>query len=145
MKILCACIGNSDRSPLMAAVLGMFLKNAGHACVVESAGIGENAATGGPAAPFAIAAAKRIGLDLSGHKRRRTNSLDLKSYDLIVCASDEVAGQIIKDGGDMKQLYNAQITNPWPVPFEQDYERTAVAIMGAMYLVVARYFPNGLK
>ena len=129
----------------MAAVLQMLLEKAGHEVVVESAGISESAATGGPAAPFAVAAAKRIGLDLSGHKRRQTTSLNLAEYDLIVSASDEIAGQIIKDGGDMKKAYNAQIANPWPVQFEQDYEKTMIAIMGAMYLVVARYFPNAAK
>ena len=140
-KILCVCIGNGDRSPVMAAVLGMFLKNAGHNEVVcESAGVGESAANGGCAAPFAVAAAKRIGLDITGHCKRRTTSLNLKDYDLIIVASDEIAGQVIQAGADMKKVYNVQVTNPWPCQFQEDYDPTFSQVLAAMYRVVTRYF-----
>lgn len=139
-KVLCVCIGNGDRSPNMAAVLGMFLKNAGHEVVCESAGVGENAAKGGAATPFAVVAAKRIGIDLSDHNKRRITSLNLADYDLIVCASDEIAGQVIQAGADMKKVYNAQITNPWPCQFQVDYDGTFEQVLSAMYRVVARYF-----
>lgn len=139
-NVLCVCIGNGDRSPVMAAVLGMFLKNAGHEAVCESAGVGENAAKGGGATSFAVAAAKRIGIDLSGHTKRRITSLNLRDYDLIICASDEIAGQVIQTGADMKNVYNAQITNPWPCQFQEDYDRTFEQALAAMYRVVARYF-----
>lgn len=139
-RILCVCIGNSDRSPVMAKVLEMFLRNVGHQVICESAGVGENAGKGGGAAPFAVRAAKRIGLDLSGHKKQRITSLDLNSYDLIICANDEIAAQVMQAGGEMKKIYNAQITNPWPCQFQEDYDRTAEAIMSAMYRVVTRYF-----
>lgn len=139
-KILCVCIGNSDRSPVMAAVLGMFLKNAGHEVTCESAGIGENAAKGGCAAEFAVVAAKRIGLDISGHCKRRITSLDLAEYDLIVVASDAIAVDVMKAGGDLKKIYNAQITNPWPCQFQEDYDGTVAQVLTAMYRVVAHYF-----
>ena len=139
-NILCVCIGNSDRSPLMAAVLQMFLKNAGHDVNCESAGVGETAAKG-TAAPFGVAAGKRIGLDFSGHQRRITSSLDLKQYDLIVCASDEIAGKVIEQGADLKKVYNAQVPNPWPVQFQQDFDSVTVpVILSAMYRIVAHYF-----
>jgi protein-tyrosine-phosphatase len=110
-KILCVCIGNSDRSPVMAAVLQMFLTNAGDDVSCGSAGIGENAAKGGPPAPFAVEACRRIGIDIASHNKLRITSLNLADYDLIVCANDEIAGQVIQAGGDMKKIYNAQITN----------------------------------
>ncbi|MSR71331.1 MAG: hypothetical protein EXS50_01480 [Candidatus Taylorbacteria bacterium] len=141
-NILCVCIGNSDRSPVMAAVLAMFLKNAGHDVNCESAGVSESAAKGGPAPSFAVFASKRIGLDISGHSRRRTTSLDLKSYDLIVCVSDEVAGQIIAQGADVSKIFNAQITNPWPVKFQDTYDATFGQILVVMYQVVKFYFPQ---
>lgn len=142
-RVLCVCLGNSDRSPLMAAALKKLLEGTDNDDVVcESAGVGESASRGGRAAPFAIAAAKRIGIDLSSHTRRHIVSLDLTSYDLIVCASDEIAGLIIAAGADLKKVYNAQITNPWPVQFEVDFERTVEAILGAMYRVVCRYFSD---
>jgi len=139
-KVLCVCIGNSDRSPVMAAVLGMLLKNAGHDVICESAGISENA-RGGKAAQHGTAAAKKIGLDLSGHSRRHIGALDLTSYDLFICASDEIAGAVIEAGADMKKIYNANITNPWPVQFQEDYDAQCMpAILSGMYRVVCRYF-----
>lgn len=141
-KVLCVCIGNSDRSPVMAAVLQLFLRNGGHDVICESAGVGENAAKGGGATPFAVAAAKRIGLDISGHTKRHISSLDLTHYLLIVCASDEIAAQVIKAGGDMGKVYNAQITNPWPCKFQVDYDGTFEQSLSAMYRVVARYFSH---
>ncbi len=125
----------------MAAVLGMFLKNTGHNVVCESGGIGESA-RGGFASPFGIAAARRIGLDISRHQRRHVDSVSLMEYDLIVCADDDIAGRIVEKGVDVKKVYNAQVINPWPVHFEQDYETTMVAILGSMYKIIARYFPQ---
>ena len=126
----------------MAAVLNMLLKNAGHDVTVESAGIGETAGNGGSAAFFAVATAGILGLDISNHQRRRTTSLDLKKYDLIICASDEIAGTVIEQGANMKQVYNVAVANPWPVQFLADYEPTFLAIITAMGKVVLRYFPT---
>ncbi len=47
---------------------------------------------------------------------------------------------MVKAGVDVKKIWNAQIVNPWPVHFEQEYEQTMMSILGAMYKVVARYF-----
>ncbi len=139
-KVLCVCIGNSDRSPVMAAVLGMLLHNTMHNILCESAGISEHA-RGGTAAPFGLKAAKRIGLDLSEHSRRHISAMDLKEYELIVCVSDTVAAAVIEAGADMGKVYNANITNPWPVQFQDDYEeQTMPSILVAMYRVVRRYF-----
>lgn len=139
-RILCACIGNSDRSPVMAAVLDMFLKNAGHDVVCESAGIDE-VARKGKAAPFGLAAAKRIGLDLSEHNRRYVGDIDLSQYDLIVCASDEIAGKMLQTfGADMNKLYTVPVANPWPVKFQRDYDDVMPAILAGMYRVVTHYF-----
>ena len=141
-KVLCVCIGNGGRSPSMAAVLGLFLKNAGHEVVCESAGVGEDAAKGGGATPFALAAAKRVGIDLSGHTKRRIASLNLAEYNLIVCASDEIAAQVIQVGADMKKVYNARINNPWHRQLQADYDATFEQILVAMYRVVTRFFSS---
>lgn len=141
-KVLCVCIGNSDRSPVMAAVLEMFLEHTCHEVTCESAGVGESAVKGGPATPFAVAAAQRIGLDLTGHQRRHIASFNLADYDLIICASDEIAALVIQAGAEMKKVHNAQVTNPWPCQFQEDYDGTFQQILAAMYRVVARYFSN---
>lgn len=141
LKVLCVCKGNGDRSPLMAAVLQMFIRNSGHTTLCESAGILEVAATSKPASPLAVVAAKRIGIDLSAHRSRWTDSLHLKDYFLFICTEEAVAARLIELGVHPIQIYNAQITNPWPVNFQEDYDRTAEAIVAAMYRVVARHFP----
>lgn len=141
-KVLFVCFGNSDRSPVMAGVLNMLLQNTHHKVVCESAGVGKQAAKGGPAGSFAIVAAKRIGIDLSGHERRRTTGLNLESYDLIVCANDEIAGLVIDAGGDIDKVYNVRVTDPWPCKFQADYDETMQQILAAMYKVVSRYFSD---
>ena len=138
-SVLFLCIGNGDRSPVMAAVFGMFARKAGLDVNCESAGI-EASATKGTAAKFGIVAAKRIGLDISDHMRRHISAVNLKNYDLIVCASDEIAGTAIAAGADMKKVYNVQITNPWPVQFQEDFDNCCMpAILVAMYKVVRLY------
>lgn len=141
-KVLCVCKGNGDRSPLMAAVLKMYLKNAGLADVVcESAGVLEAATKGGgPAPEFAVVAAKRIGIDLSGHRKHQLDPRTIGDYDLFVCVDEEVAARVLEAGAKMQNIYNAQIGNPWPCQFQEDYDQTAERIMAAMYRVVIRYF-----
>lgn len=136
------CIGNSDRSPVMAAVLRMYLRNTNYKVICESAGISENAAKGGCAAKFAVAAARRIGLDISDHQKQHIATVNLADYDLIVCVSDEVAGKVIEAGADLRNVYNAQISNLWPYQFQDDYDTTFMQILAAMYKVVAHYFSD---
>lgn len=142
-KILCVCIGNNDRSPVMAAVLGMFLKNAGHGEVtVESAGIGQGAATSTPVGQFGVTAALRLGLDISGHIKRHVNNIVLDVNDLFVTADDKIAEELITRGVPVRRIYNAMVPNPWPCQFQEDYDRvTMPAILDSMYRVVSRYFP----
>lgn len=139
-RVLCVCIGNSDRSPVLAEVLAMFLKNAGFDCTVESAGIHENARQG-TAAKYGVAAAATIGLDVASHRRHHISDVNLASFGLIICASDEIAGAVIEAGANMSRVYNAQIPNPWPVQFQEDYDaQTMPAILTATYRVMCRYF-----
>ena len=140
-SVLCVCIGNGDRSPAMAAVLQLFLERFGNRVECESAGIGESAHQG-HASRFAIDAAKRIGIHLSEHSRRHISSLDLGDYDLIVCASDEIAAKVIEAGASIDRVYTTPILNPWPCHFQEDYDETFKHILPAMYRVVTRYFSN---
>lgn len=142
-RVLCVCKGNGDRSPMMAAVLQMYLENTvviGTRPPCESAGILEVADKGGGASPLMVKAAERIGIHLSSHKRRWVNRLDINAYDLIVCVDDEVAAYVINLGANIKNVCNAEISNPWPSRFQRDLDDTAERIMGAMFRVVTRYF-----
>lgn len=139
---LCVCVGNSDRSPVLAAILNMFLKNAGHNVSVESAGIGESASKNNEgAARFAVAAAKRLGLDISSHRKQRTTSLNLGAYDLFICVSDGIAAELHKQGVPQEKLYNAEITNPWPCQFHAQYDTTMEQILVASNRIMGFYFP----
>lgn len=157
-KVLCVCKGNGDRSPFMAAVLQMYwdesFKLVGQMSeekikqsleenvLFESAGILEIADKGGSASSFMIKAAKRIGIDLSSHKRRWVNSLHFKDYDLFVCVDEEVAAYVIGLGVDIKKVCNAQVPNPWPSQFQRDHDDTAGRIMDRMFHVITRYFSS---
>jgi len=140
-KVLCVCFGNSDRSPIMAAVLGMYLKNAQHDNVMcESAGINDDKFEDDPA-PFCVMAAKRLGLDISGHKKRHISEFDLNQYDLIIVVDDVVAGVLVdKYGVQIDKIFNVQISNPWPCQFQEQYEPTVEQVIIMMYRVVRFYF-----
>ncbi len=142
-QVLCVCLGNSDRSPMMAAVLDMYLGNAlKDDMICESAGILEIANKGGGASPLMVNAAKRIGLNLSSHKRRWVDSLEISDYDLFVCVDDNVAAHILELGIDIEKICNAGISNCWPSQFQRDLDDTAEKIMGAMFRVVTRHFSS---
>lgn len=92
------------------------------------------------AVPCVIVAGNRIGIDLSDHCRLKIDSLDLDAFDLFVCVDEEVAERVLSLGVDMKKIYNVEASNPWPSQFQEDYDRTAEAIMAAIYRIVIRYF-----
>jgi protein-tyrosine phosphatase len=65
-KVLCVCVGNISRSPMMQAVLQQHL---GASFLVESAGVHKELA-GRPANDRSVACMKERGVDLSGHISR---------------------------------------------------------------------------
>lgn len=86
-KVLCVCVGNISRSPMMQAVLQQHL---GDAFLVESAGLAMELA-GRPANYRSVACMKERGIDLSAHVSRWVGELDLDDYQWIVCVGhDEV-------------------------------------------------------
>lgn len=142
-KVLCVCKGNSDRSPVMAKVLRMFLEKRFPGVTVESAGILEVAATGGPCSPHATFAAGRIGLVLVDHKRRWINNLgDLSDIDLFVVVDEEVANYVLGIIGheNRSRVMNVQINNPWPSEDQADHDETFQDVLAKMYKVVTRRF-----
>ena len=65
-KVLCVCVGNISRSPMMQALLQQHL---GEAFRVESAGVSREL-SGRPANHRSVACMKERGVDLSGHVSR---------------------------------------------------------------------------
>lgn len=90
-KVLCVCVGNISRSPMMQAVLQ---KHLGDAFVVESAGLTKELA-GRPANYRSVACMQDRGLDLSGHQSRYIEDLnDLDQYRWIVCVGPDEADRV---------------------------------------------------
>jgi protein-tyrosine phosphatase len=95
-KVLCVCVGNISRSPMMQAVLQQHL---GAAFLVESAGVRRELA-GRPANHRSVACLKERGIDLSGHISRWIGDLDLDQYCWIVCVGHDEADQVRALGAD---------------------------------------------
>ena len=95
-KVLCVCLGNISRSPMMQAVLQQQL---GKAFRVESAGVSEGLA-GRPANHRSVACMKERGVDLDGHMSRWMGDLDLGQYRWIVCVGNEEADMVRSALGD---------------------------------------------
>jgi protein-tyrosine phosphatase len=89
-KVLCVCVGNISRSPMMQALLQQHL---GASFLVESAGVRKELA-GRPANARSVACMKERGVDLSGHTSRWIGDLDLDQYRWIVCVGHDEAGQV---------------------------------------------------
>ena len=117
-KVLCVCMGNTCRSPMMQVILQWLL---GDEYCVESAGSNmQFAEQGQPANEFSILCMKERGLDLTGHVSQWIGDLDLPSYSHIVCVDDSVA-QMVKLHLGPKQTTivlianeeNGGVPNPW--------------------------------
>lgn len=89
-KVLCVCVGNISRSPMMHAVLRQHL---GEGFRVESAGISHELA-GRPANHRSVTCLRERGIDLSGHVSRWMGQLDLTAFQWIVCVGPEEADQV---------------------------------------------------
>jgi protein-tyrosine phosphatase len=96
-RVLCVCVGNISRSPMMQAVLQQHL---GAAFLVESAGMDRELA-GRPANARSVACMKERGVDLRGHVSRWIGDLDLDQYRWIVCVGHDEANEVRSAlGGD---------------------------------------------
>ena len=94
-KVLCVCVGNISRSPMMQAVLQQHL---GPSFLVESAGVRKELA-GRPANDRSVACMKERGVDLSGHISRWIGELNLDQYRWIVCAGHDEADKVCSTRG----------------------------------------------
>lgn len=100
-RLLFVCTGNTCRSPLAEALARAIARERGWKNLeVRSAGVA--AAPGGPASRGAVRAARRHGLDLTGHESRGLD-LDLVEWaDLILVMSPHHALLVEELGGGRK-------------------------------------------
>jgi protein-tyrosine phosphatase len=115
-KVLCVCVGNISRSPMMRAVLQQHL---GAAFSVESAGLRKELA-GRPANYRSVACMKERGVDLSGHISRWIGDLDLDQYRWIVCVGHDEADKVRSalGGGSARVMVANEHQGGIPDPYE---------------------------
>src|SRR3569833_2713743 len=90
-KVLCVCVGNISRSPMMQAVLQRHL---GTTFLVESAGISRELA-GRPANHRSVTCMQERGTDLRGHRSRWIGDHDLSQNQWIVCVGRDEADRVL--------------------------------------------------
>jgi len=143
-RVLVACIGNTERSPLLAALIKEWVTGNDYEVHVESVGVGESALLGGCTSDEAITAAKRMNIDLSKHERRHVSAVDPKSFDAIVCADASVVNAMVDLKVPKNKLWPAGIDgdkNLWPVHCLEDYEEKIVPeVLKAAYKFVRRCY-----
>jgi protein-tyrosine-phosphatase len=89
------CTGNRFRSPLAAALLASEAEGP----PVEVASLGTLDLGGEPALPEAVAIARELGLDLSGHRARAIRAGELRDLDLVVGFERKHVVASVVDGG----------------------------------------------
>jgi protein-tyrosine-phosphatase len=137
-KVLCVCVANSSRSPMMQAVLQQHL---GEAYQVESAGLRKEG-LGSSANERSILCLKERGIDLTGHRRRYIADLDLSQYPWIVCVGPAEAAQVRAAIGDASTpilVPNAE-SGGIPDPYEHGLQgyRECLALLDVAMPEIAR-------
>jgi protein-tyrosine phosphatase len=142
-KVLCVCLGNISRSPMMQAVLQQHL---GAAFLVESAGVSRGLA-GRPANDRSVACMKERGVDLSGHVSRWIGDLNLDQYRWIVCVghdeADKVRSALGADSASVMVANEHQGGIPDPYELGLAGYRDCLALLDQVMPQVARRISKG--
>jgi len=143
-NILCACIGNKDRSPIVAAFLAQMLKNQGcdmSTITIESAGVSQTAKAGAPAPELAVNSAKTFGLNTSNHRQRYAGNLDMAKYDLAIAADFTAQLGLVELGfkGEIICLNLEGKDNAWMSQNQRKVDDMVVSIMTAVAREVMQY------
>lgn len=144
IRVLCACLGNNDRSPYMKGFLEQMLENQGRNNVtVDSAGVFESAKRSGGAPEFSVKLAPTYGIDLSDHRKKHVEKCELSDYDLIVAADLQVMQALYLEHGVKKTeiicLDLEGADNAWLSRDPRKIEAMIVSIMYKIAVCVIQY------
>ncbi|HSC49478.1 MAG TPA: hypothetical protein VLD16_04370 [Gaiellaceae bacterium] len=95
LRVAFVCTGNRFRSPLAAALLAAEAEG----LAVEIASLGTLDLGPEPALPEAVAIARELGLDLSGHRARSIRAGELRDHNLVVGFERKHVVASVVDGG----------------------------------------------
>ena len=144
MNILCLCIGNKDRSPIVAAFLRQMLANKGldiNQFTIDTAGVNITTREGKPAPELAVKAAKIFGLDISKHRQRYIGDIDLGFYKLAIVADFMTQVELMKLGfsGEVINLNLEGRNNAWMSQDPRKVDDMVLSIMTAVARDVIQY------
>jgi protein-tyrosine-phosphatase len=92
--VVFVCTGNRARSPLACALFERYAD-----VDVRASSVGTLDVVGAPALPEAVAAASRLGVDLSQHASRALRDADLSDADLVLGFEPQHVAAAVVDGG----------------------------------------------
>lgn len=136
--MLCVCLGNICRSPLVEAVARTRLAEAGLDVVVASCGTGGWHAGEG-ADPRMVAAARAAGHDLSRHRARQLRERDFADYDLLLAMDRDNLRGLRKLADTPAQMERAALFLEWtgaapPLEFPDPWYGNAADFTAAVKL-----------
>ncbi|HEY2886086.1 MAG TPA: low molecular weight phosphatase family protein [Rhizomicrobium sp.] len=137
-KVLCVCVGNRSRSPMMQALLQQHL---GKSFVVESAGVWRKA-VGASANSRSIMVMQERGIDLTPHVGRWVGDVPLTDYSHIVCVDEQAAADVralLPSGADTSIMIANAGGGGIPDPYELGIEgyRACLALLDTVMPIVA--------
>lgn len=125
-RVLIVCAGNTCRSPMAAAMARHLLGESAH---VESAGT--SASEGAAAARDAVQVMRERGLDLSSHRSRAVDGLNLRDFDLLIAMTPAIAREVRALGADPSMVATLDIEDPYCKGLDA-YRAASIAIERAL-------------
>ncbi|RJQ35802.1 low molecular weight phosphatase family protein [Candidatus Parcubacteria bacterium] len=142
--ILCVCMGNTCRSPMVEALVRQGLAERGIEAQVESCGLLDELLEGKftTANEHSIEMMSHEGIDISGHEPRHVSVVgDIGSFDAIIAVTDSVKSTLIELGADGERIVVLNGANGGvPDPYEKGrdaYVQCIATIKGALPDVIA--------
>lgn len=111
MKILFVCHGNTCRSPMAEGLFKQLSSSSAVEFAVSSAGVG--AVNGDAPATNAVNVCKALGVDISGHKARNIQEVDITKKDLLVVMTMSQAQALMQCGIPQNKIYILNVPDPF--------------------------------